>query len=208
VSKTSEKPKKYEERLMATFAFDEDDLEANQAGYFSAQQRDRFQAKHIKGVWTAAFFSLLVAGVLGGILVGIPTPSPIQIILTVGILMFGGLLSFFALQIRRLRADLQEDRVLTAEGRIDLSLKTGQNKADYFLRVAGMRFPIKKRAFLAFKNGDPYRIYYAPHSKRILSVEWLRDNDDNLIDETEVNQADDGLATDVGIERQEKARRS
>jgi hypothetical protein len=36
-------------------------------------------------------------------------------------------------------------------------------------------FAINKPIFLAFKNGDPYRIYYAPHSKTLLSAEWLRD---------------------------------
>jgi hypothetical protein len=30
--------------------------------------------------------------------------------------------------------------------------------------------------FLSFKNGDPYRIYYAPATKLILSAEWLRDD--------------------------------
>ena len=32
---------------------------------------------------------------------------------------------------------------------------------------------INKDVFLAFKNGDPYAIYYAPYSKTLLSAEWL-----------------------------------
>lgn len=79
---------------------------------------------------------------------------------------------------------MRTNQVALAEGRVDLSLNALQNTAEYFLRVENMRFTIKQNAFLTFKNGDPYRIYYAPHSKKILSVEWLRE-DDNLIDERE-----------------------
>ena len=32
-----------------------------------------------------------------------------------------------------------------------------------------------KAVFLAFKNNDPYRIYYTVGSKTILSAEWLYD---------------------------------
>ncbi len=40
-----DKPKKYEERLMAALGFDEDDLDANQSGHFSAGQHVRLTAE-------------------------------------------------------------------------------------------------------------------------------------------------------------------
>ena len=54
-----EKPKKYEDRLMAALDFDEDDLDANQAGHFSAAQRAQFAAKQRR---IAAFIDCRRAG--------------------------------------------------------------------------------------------------------------------------------------------------
>ena len=79
-----------------------------------------------------------------------------------------------------------------SERLVDLSLNALQNTAEYFLRVENMRFTIKQNAFLTFKNGDPYRLYYAPYSQQILSVEWLRD--DNPFVEVAPDAAEDSEA--------------
>ncbi|MBK8029121.1 MAG: hypothetical protein IPK17_06325 [Chloroflexi bacterium] len=48
---------------------------------------------------------------------------------------------------------------------------------NYFVWLDGRKFKVQHDGFLAFKNGDPYRLYYTPHSHTILSAEWLRDDD-------------------------------
>ena len=181
MSKALEKPKKYEERLMSAFAFDEDDLEANQAGHLSAHQAASLTTAQKKMLVAALIFTLMLAVSFGLLLL---SRTPVPFLPLLGVSMIGASTAFFAayeVGAYRLRSDLQEDHVLSAEGRIDLSLKTGQNKANYFLRVGGMRFAIKQQKFLALKNGDPYCVYYTRRSKNILSVEWLRDSEDNLI---------------------------
>ena len=182
------KPKKYEERLMDAFAFDEDDLEANQAGAFSRQQiarlnRDR-RAQALGGMF------ILLAGIialaLGFGAVDFAFLTPALVVILVGMsALFLGLPAAIWLRAAKATADLRENRVAEAEGRVDLSVRAVQNAASYYLRIGDMRFGVKQAAFLAMKNGDPYRIYYARRSKRILSVEWLRENDDNLLPVTD-----------------------
>ena len=102
-------------------------------------------------------------------------------------------MSFAFSKSRWLIEDLRENRILAAEGRVDLSI---QGDYDYFLLVEKQRFRLRKKdTFLTFKNGDPYRIYYTPRSRQILSVEWLRENDDNLLDESERQREDEVDAT-------------
>jgi len=185
VSKIKEKSKKYEERLMAAFAFDEDDLEANEAGQLSQNQIIRLKSLRNKTLTDLMILSLLcivAVGILMGVTVTISATIPAFI---VGIFAIGTLFIIYNLKARRLLADIHENCVAQAEGRVDLSLKAKQNDPKYFIHIDNMHFSLKESLFLLFKNGDPYRIYYAPRSKRILSVEWLRDSDDNLLSQTQ-----------------------
>jgi hypothetical protein len=62
----------------------------------------------------------------------------------------------------------------TVEGPVQLDVVTGNKSLRYSLAVGDAQFYVQKPVFLAFKNGDPYRIYYAPAAKMIVSAEWLR----------------------------------
>jgi hypothetical protein len=62
----------------------------------------------------------------------------------------------------------------TVEGMVELDVVTGNKSLRYSLAVGDVQFYVEKPIFLAFKNGDPYRIYYAPAAKIIVSAEWLR----------------------------------
>ena len=55
--------------------------------------------------------------------------------------------------------------------------------------LAASTFVVSKQVFLAFKNGDPYRVYYAPNSKRIVAAEWLRGEDNLLLDVDDFDEA-------------------
>jgi hypothetical protein len=185
VASPAEKPKKYEERLMSTFAFDEDDLAANQAGHLSQKQAIRLKSARNSEIYRLvlpAFVSLLIA--LGFF----RYTASIIVFLTVVAIAILMMLAINGPKLYRWRADLLEEAILSAEGRIYLSLDTRRKKVGYFLRLGGVWLSIDKAKFLALKNGDPYRIYYTRRTKHILAVEWLRDGDDNLI---EVASSDD-----------------
>lgn len=91
--------------------------------------------------------------------------------------------------------DIRERRAESVEGRVQLDLhhsynrsmhrmsgtqfnfNTNRGSSHYYVYIGGMRFEVSKAGFLAFKNDDPYIIHYAPHSKLLLSAEWLREDD-------------------------------
>ncbi len=167
------KLKKYEDVLMRALRFDEEDLAANESGSFSVGQVQTLKRQRgtviisVSALLGIVTMLLLFANVYAG---GLAPLVIVFLIVVAFVLLVGGLA---ALQVTRdLRAGLQ-----LVEGRIDLDTTPGQNSATYTVKVEGKKFKVKKRAFLAFKNGDPYRIYYTPHTKTILSAEWLRDDD-------------------------------
>ena len=180
-----EKPKKHEERLMAVLAFDEDDLEANRTGHFSQQQVARFRSKRKKEFWSAAVMSSLLLGFLFFMADILPTEN-FLLSLIAGLLALGTMWFAYGLIIFRLGADLKEDHVLSTEGRIELSQEDKNNEVNSFITIGGLRFPVNRKTLLAFKNGDPYAIYYTRRSKKLLSAEWLR-GEDNLLSPAEID---------------------
>jgi hypothetical protein len=106
----------------------------------------------------------------------------------IGALGLGACYIRYRRKVRPLSADLRENKVASVEGRAELSLERKGGGINYTLAVGALRFPIGKNAFLSFKNRDPYCVYYAPHSRRILSVEWLR-NDNPFIEAGESEES-------------------
>ena len=202
-----EKPKKYEERLMESIGFDEDDLDANKAGHFTQKQIDKLAAAQKKTLKAAIIFTLLIGVILCFLALGVSlsaVPKPLLIVA----LPLGAIFAALVFHIYRLRTDVHEDDICSVEGRIDLSLQPVQNTANYFLLVEGVRLHIGQKAFLAFKNGDPYCIYYSRHAKKLLSAEWLRDGNDNLLTTTEITsttepdaETTDSSANDLKLRR-------
>jgi len=78
-----------------------------------------------------------------------------------------------------INADLRKGDVYVAEGLVSLHTIENRNKAtvSYHAHVQEQHFKLSKTVFDAFIDGDPYAIYYAPHSKTPLSAEWLRADD-------------------------------
>ncbi len=180
-----EKVQKYERHLMDAFAFDAGDLAVNRAGTFSENQRRKLQ--HWWMIWTLGLAAALIVGAgVSAFLVPaiLLAPQALGIKIAVGlvaiILTCVALYAFCWFKRADYLSDLDESIVYAAEGRVRLALDEGRSNARYLVSVGHLAFIVSKGAFLAFKNGDPYRIYYAPNSKRIVSVEWLR-GEDNLL---------------------------
>lgn len=176
-----EKPKyKPEHVLMEAIGFTEEDLEANRQGYLTKKQCVHLNKERSK--WLT--YSLVAAGVgfyfivrilLDDIPFYVTVPNKVPIIGI--ILVFAGTTAtHFFWKSRRFGTDLRNGETNFTEGRVQLDVdNAGRRDMYYTLAIQDIVFRVKKRAFLAFKNGDPYCIYYAPHSKTILSAEWLRE---------------------------------
>ncbi len=168
------KLKKYEDVLMAALKFTEDDLAANMGGQLSAGQVAMFKQRRS----TYASFIALLFGTVAAVLLFISALifNGIVLLLACGLLFALSGLLVGVVPVLKINRDLRSG-VQTVEGRVDLDTIPTQYSASYTVNVAGKKFKVKKRAFLAFKNGDPYRIYYAPHTKTILAADWLRADD-------------------------------
>jgi hypothetical protein len=64
---------------------------------------------------------------------------------------------------------------VSIEGGIQLDVVNhGKGGIGYKICCQDRCFDVSKDVFLAFKNQEPYLIYYVPYSNTILSAEWLR----------------------------------
>jgi hypothetical protein len=163
-----------QEALMMAIGFEDEDLEANQNGLLSEFQRKRIRLT--QGLWfgfmglSIALFSFVV---LTQMQIRIANNLWRSVILGILIAAFA---AFSWRKFRLLAGDIQDGSVRYVEG--DLRKRSLQNPSfkstDYFLTINSVRFSVRSKIYNAFKNGDPYAIYYAPHSKTILSAEWLR----------------------------------
>jgi hypothetical protein len=176
-----EKPKsKPEHMLMQAIGFTEEDLEANREGYMSKRQRSRLYAKRsswgirtILAVGITLF--LCVSAIIDGNRIGDTVSSRLAIIGLICI-VGGSAVVYTRLKGANFTADLWKGEIHIIEGRVVLDVSNQGNRGDFYtVRIDDTTFAINKPIFLAFKNDDPYRIYYAPRSKTILSAEWLRD---------------------------------
>ncbi len=176
-----EKPKhKPEHLLMGAIGFTEEELEANREGYMSKRQRSRLNAKHsswgIRTILAVGITLFLCASaIIDGNRIGDTVESRVAIIGFICI-VGGTAIIYTRLKGANFTADLRKGDIHIIEGRVVLDVSNQGNRGDFYtVRVEDTTFATNKPIFLAFKNGDPYRIYYAPHSKTILSAEWLRD---------------------------------
>ncbi len=185
------KPKKYEDHLMSAFACDEGDIETNKAGYLSRRQHDRLrrQRQQATSIWTLVVLLELLgfAFILPMAFTGYPIQlitSPLFFMVLIGLLGV-----YFGYRAYNYGADLNENRVDSVEGTIDLTVSAAQYTVAYLMTIDTLRFTLTKAQYSALKNGDPYRVYYTRYSKKVLAVEWLRDGEDNLLAPDEINAA-------------------
>lgn len=168
------KLKKYEDVLMAALKFDEGDLEANRAGGYSKPQQRQLRRLRASHALAIAVLLMGTAVITLPIAVSVDPSGAALLLIFTGLFLFAAL-AFAAARIFGFSGDLR-DGVRVTEGRVQLDT-TGGDASEFFVKLDSLKFKVKKAVFLAFKNGDPYRVYYTPHSKSILAAEWLRGDD-------------------------------
>ncbi len=169
-----DKPKKHEDLLMAALNFTEADLEANQAGELSARQIAALEKR--RGLMFMGVFVSMVVMALFFLIASVMQPSYDAFVFYFFAVFPALLALYLAYNVYRSSSDTRERRSAVVEGRVQLDVSGGQNSANFVLKLENKKFGLNKRQFLTFKSGDPYRVYYAPKSRRILSAEWLRDD--------------------------------
>lgn len=178
------KVKRYDDVLKTAFYFDQHDLEANRVGKLTDWQLNRLKADLRRATAALAillFGALVVFGGGASIYTSGGQPSGLLTAAFVMLVVVGILALYYWFRNQRASADLREQKVSVVEGRVELrAVSSGESSTAYSVRIGEVQFPLKKQEFLAFKNGDPYRVYYAPNSKKLLSAEWLR-GDENLV---------------------------
>jgi hypothetical protein len=165
--------RKPEHILMDAIGFTEEDLEFNLEGDLSDAQEAWLNGE--RSLW---MYRIVLALVVFGaacifILINLDGATEYQII--IGFCIFTGMFVFASIsKWMQFNGDLR-DGIEVAEGRIKLDIRDkAQEHSKYRIIIENITFKIDKDIFLAFKNGDPYAIYYAPHTKTILSAVWLR----------------------------------
>jgi hypothetical protein len=158
--------------LEAALGFDLDDIEANAHGQITPPQRTRL--KRDFAMWLLSNLVLTVIFVLNFRTFQTTTDNG-AIGSAVLIFVFaGGFLIWTLIHWVRLVLDLVANKAQAVQGTIRLDVVNRGKGVAYTIGVEGFRVGISKNIFLAFKNNEPYVIYYTPYAKRILSAEWLR----------------------------------
>ena len=193
---------KPEHALMAALDCDAETLETNRRGEFTPRQYNTFARKYRRRVIvfpSLLGLILLVCAVFSVVawLSGTELGAWVTSTICTGIIAVPFLKMALSSGSRRREYmnDLGEG-VQVAEGPVSLSLIQYGNSARYTITIEGVFLNVSKTLFLAFKNGDPYRIFYARHSKTILSAEWLYDTlfgeDEEMGNGDEPSHGDDG----------------
>lgn len=188
-------PPLYTETLMEIFEFSEMDLNTNRSGFATRGQKALLNAElknDADAMWLMLTIMLGAALVVGFIMTfqGLPM---IYLVLGAGI-MLGGLLLYSYLRQNSLRQDTERTRVLSLQG--DFSVHWSHTgRRDAALHIAGQTLPITtpQAKALAEYERRPLRVYYAEHSKLVLSAEVLPDyNIDKLkVDDSQQDELPD-----------------
>jgi hypothetical protein len=190
MGKAKHKPKN---PLMNAIGFTEEDLEANRNGYMSQRQfawLEREKRSRQRSFIATLVIWPLLSGLLGpGAILYYGPASELTLLaayLGTALVILIFFIPFYDLRWRRVRQCRsavenvhRTGGISWVEGWVNLDIEAhaddGGTIYTYAISLESMCFNIRKDVFLAFKNGDPYRIYYEPYTTRLLSAEWLRD---------------------------------
>jgi len=172
-----------ERRLRRYFHFTEADLLANRRGQLSAGQLKRL-SQRAKAEQASArssaiiLFVVAAAGLAVGLTIGSISPTitgRILMFLFMGVLWplaWAGKGVRIILDARR----LQQSRLRTVRGPAQLIRHTDQ---DYALQMEGFEFDLDGNPSGAVMEGNEYRLYYLEATEEILSVEYLKSENEN-----------------------------
>ena len=173
VEKGKHAPVSEQDLLMEALRFTAEDLEANRAGRLGPGNVARLNGSRLTNVWLAVI-SGIVCGVLG--LVGLAANSISTVCLAQAgffVVFSLGVLIYNWWKARKLAGDLNRGQVEAIQGIVTLVAASTGRSSIYRLGIGDEQFTVKAKVYNAFKNRDPYVIYYVPSSRNLVSAEPL-----------------------------------
>jgi hypothetical protein len=166
--------------LADVLRFTDAELDLNRVGQLSPGQADQLLTHAHE--WRSLILLVLIAAgvmnvgvILDGLRIGDTLSSRIAILGVIGAVTYG----IYLLVARHTRGYYLDAAgpVASIQGRVRLDVHDTRNKGTIFhIAVADETFPANKDVFLAFKNDEPYALYFTPHTRHLLSAELLADD--------------------------------
>lgn len=164
--------------LRRSIGFDLSDLEANRRGVLTRRQMVHL----LPGLLKVFAGSLAVYGFAAFLLYSLMFRGgqfrfqPLVLIEILACMAVPGFLAFgLILFARSVALDILEHRVLSIEGigRIPIERQRDGSgvKSSRCISIGGARFEVRSAAITCFGEGLVYRVYFAPHSGTLLSIE-------------------------------------
>ena len=165
----------YNDDLPQTLGFTPDDITCNRDGSLSDSQREKLRRMRQRALLVGGSIVVALIFVATGFLfVGQQNDSPIMTLVGIGLVMCNVvIMGVFTRYWLRLDGDLREGKVHSASGRAERVLRVtrGQRVSSYVLKIGEERFPTTRDTLKAFEHEKPYRAYYTPYARVLLSAE-------------------------------------
>jgi hypothetical protein len=185
---TRESNQEYRIRLMQRFRFTEAELEQNEEGLRAESQTsklwDRLFDSVLKSIqlllvlWFGiGAFSICLMSISLDILSNSGTGNSTQELITTGLQLalvaLLGVLVWTLWKMMPVVLDMFTPDVVIMDGPVSLSKGNQASRSTCSFTVNGLEFPINQPAYDILKAGDPYTVYFTPHSQTLLAIEWL-----------------------------------
>jgi hypothetical protein len=160
-------------RLMNALSFTAGDLEVNKQGLLTEAQQGVLDRKRAVLVRNFLVYCLFVLGVVSLFFLAQKTLDSLKITVGVGFgVVLLGLFSPILFKWQKIGLDMREGIVHSVEGQVRLDIQpVFRGGAIMSLSVNGVEFRIPKEVLFAFQDHEPYKLYYVPLSKVLVSAE-------------------------------------
>ncbi len=173
-----DKPKhKPQQMLMHNLNFTEDELALNRNGRLSQVQVGYLQVlcqqeyNRLSGPLVFCLLISLFGCILFILFVTSVYSTTFAAIIASAVMLVAREVVHRARVIRAFRQDMAQWCITCSSGIVRLSLRRDQ----FIVSLDDYSWPVRKHVFLAFKNGDPYILYFTPRTRTLLAAEWLGD---------------------------------
>lgn len=161
--------------LASVLRFNQADLAANRSGRITPRQNSRLIGKAIFAILgSLVTFVITIVALLAfwnnGLTDSTATPFSLFCSAAILLLMIGGAFMLLA-QSMQIGRDISSGRVLSAVGQAHKRIGGSRNANFYVSLSRSPEFQINHPTYQAFLEDQPYRLYYTPHSRKLLSAE-------------------------------------
>jgi len=169
--------------LMRALDITPEDLEANDAGIITENQRETIVRRQMYRWWPF----LIPAGIflfmpLIYLVIAVAEPETVLPMLLTALGFLGGAAGFGGAvwwQWQQLQRDLAKGEVRTVQGIAVVNVNQARNTYNSYLEIGDLKLKASPKVLLRVRHLDPYIVNYLPESKVILSMQHI-DEDQNI----------------------------